>query len=94
MSLTVKYLDVAKIESEVDIASCLSDEDYMHVEFAKIISENTESDELEEIEVRSKLKIPIKNAAEVFAVFGRALIKHEIKFKDGNGLALPESDES
>ena len=93
MSLTIKYLDIAREESDVDVMSCSSDKDYLYIEFAKIISKNAESGDIEEIEVRSNLKLPIKNALLIFDNFIRTLIKHEDEFKDGHGLKLPETSE-
>ena len=94
MSLTIKYIDIAKTEADVDIASYFSDENYLHIEFAKIMSENSESGEIEEIEVRSKLRLPIKDALGTFGEFLRVLIEHEKTFKDGNGLSFPKIEET
>jgi len=92
MSLTVKYIDAAKAEVDVDIARCTTDKEFLYIEFAKILSTNVETDELEELEVRSRLKIPMEVSALAVLGFVDALVEHEKQFNTGYGIPLQESD--
>ena len=91
MSLIIKYLETAKDEIDVDLARFNYDEKTLFVEFAKIISENEENGELEELEVRLKMKLPIETALVNFVSYLRTLVDHENEFKSGYGLTIPES---
>ena len=94
MSLEIKYLDTAQNEFSIDLAKYDYDKDYLHIEFAKIVLENAENGEIEELEVCSRLKLPIENALQVFAGFISALVNHEKEHNTGYGLILPEPEES
>ena len=71
-----------------------TDKDFLYIEFAKIESENAETGKIEEIEVRSRLKLPIEDALDTLFQFVQALTDHEAKFKTGYGLTLPESEKA
>jgi hypothetical protein len=93
MELIINENDTASHEIEVDLAKFGYDEKSLFIEFAKILSYGTEHEEVEKIEVRSKLKIPMEHALFMFTRFVEVLVNHEDEFKSGYGLSMTESSE-
>ena len=94
MSLTIKFREMADEESNVDIARFTSDRESLHIEFAKIISINTETNEIEELEICSTHTLPIENAKDTLFDLFRVLIEHEKEYNTGYGVTLPDNKES
>jgi len=93
VSLTIKLNETADVEADVDIARFTTDRESLHIEFARIISTNTDSGEIEELEICSTHKMPIANAIETLLSLLGVLVDHEQEFKTGYGIILPDSEE-
>ena len=94
MPLTIKFRETADVEADFDIARFTSDRESLHIEFARVISTNAESGEIEELEICSTHRLPIANAMDTFLGLFRALVDHEKEYKTGHGITIPDNKES
>ena len=93
MSFTIRIGEKADEAVDVDIARFTTNKDTLHIEFAKIISTDSESGEIEELEVCSSHRMPMVNAMGAFLNFFSALVEHEKEYMTGHGISLPDSGE-
>ena len=91
MPITVRYHDAAENSMEVDLARYDYNKDSLFIDFAKVISSDEDND-IGEIEVRSRVIMPIESALANLAGFVHVLIEHENEHKTGYGLAMPKPD--
>jgi len=92
MPITVKYHDAAENSMEVDLARFDYNKDSLFIDFAKVISSDEENDDIGEIEVRSRIIMPIESALANLAGFVHVLIEYENEHRTGYGLAMPKPD--
>lgn len=92
MSLKITENESASRELTVDIARFECDEDTLLLEFAKIMSPD-EDPEFGEIEVRSRLRMPMVSAAPMWVSLAESLIEYEKMHKTGFGISLSEMSE-
>ena len=93
MDLIIKEHDIASREMYVDIAKFDYDEKNLLIEFAKVVSLSDDGEELKEIEVRSKIKLPIECALPLLVKYVRTLVEYEIDFRNGYGLSMSDHSE-
>jgi len=93
VSLIIKEIKEVKQEKTIDLARFESDKETLLLEFAKVKSINEENGELEEIEIRSRLRMPIEYAASLLLQLAATLVEHEVKFKTGYGIPLEDNME-
>jgi|GEM_PF-6516522 len=93
MSLTVRYLEDAKKEIKAELMGFSYDEKTLFLEFARIVSENGDTGEADEIEVVSRVEMPIESAVDNLTKFLQILVKYEREHKNGLGIPLPEQKE-
>ncbi|MDR2590909.1 MAG: hypothetical protein LBC71_08010 [Oscillospiraceae bacterium] len=91
MNLRIIESKTAKNELAVDLTRFECDKETMLIEFAKITAETNE-DKVDEIEIRSRVRIPIELALPMFGALLDSLVAYENEYNNGYGLSLTDEE--